>query len=440
MPPTSAPNANIIAGFNDLARSRYVEPFYPAFSAPCSASAGNCVGINYPATSWPTSGGPDGDTWNVSVGTGLQNLNDVLLLELATTPADEPINLFGYSQGARVVSLSMQNLVNTLPAGFRDRLSAVVTGNISRPNGGAWARLSGLPTIPVLDVTFGDPTPTDVFPDCTETRTDCRVTDISFQYDGIADFPLYLSNGLAVANALAGFIFFPHPTYLGPAFGGLPDGYTGAELAEQMNEDLHPENFAYFGDTRYITIPSPELPIVHVILDLTPPALQPIIKPLMELIEPVLRWRIDKGYDRSINPGDPTPIRLFRIPFVDYDPMQEAGEFLAALGQGIANVTGSANTAGYAVPAATSVAAPSSPDRSALATEAPASDSAAARTGSDGGVDAARLTTVGDIADRVPATVRAAATTPDRPTRAKTGMRQQRMAADRPAPQRNRNR
>lgn len=464
VPPTSAPNSNIIPGFNDLARSRYVEPFYPAFSRSCGELAENCVGINYPATFWPTSGGPDADTWNVSVGIGLQNLNDVLLLELATTPADEPINLFGYSQGARVVSLSMQNLVDALPSDLRDRMSAVVAGNISRPNGGVWARLSELPTVPVFDITFGDPTPTDVFDDCTDNRAECRVTDISFQYDGVSDFPLYLSNVLAVANALAGFISSPHPTYLGPAFGELPGGYTDAELAEQMNESLHPENFAYFGDTRYITIPSRELPIVRVILDSTPPALQPLVRPLMELIEPVLRWRIDKAYDRAVNPGETTPIRLFRIPFVDYDPLQEAGEFFAALGEGIARVTGGGSAAGNVVPAATAVAAAPRPDQNRRVTETPASEPAAGPDGAgqttrDTGDGPTRIAAVTDTADRARATITtdrtdthpaprstasatsqsAAAASPNRLENANEASRHRRVPADRPSPPRTRN-
>lgn len=368
VPPTSLPNPNIVVGFNDLARSRYVQPFYPAFGATCSDLAENCVGINYPATFWPTSGGLRADTWNLSVATGVDNLNDVLLLELATSSPDEPINLFGYSQGARVVSTSLQNLVNNLPPSFQDRLSVSLTGNISRPNGGVWARFTDLPTIPILDITFGEPTPTDVFEDCNGTPSQCRITDISFEYDGVSDFPLYLFNGLAVANALAGFISFPHPTYMGPVFGGLPDGYTPEELAEQMNEALHPENFAYFGDTRYVTIPSPELPIVRVILGLTPAALQPLVRPLMELVEPVMRWRIDQAYDRSINPGEATPIRMFRIPFVDYDPLEEFSGFVEALRQGIENVTGGkGNGSGSAldgtVHSATSVEAAAGPSQ-----------------------------------------------------------------------------
>ncbi len=336
VPPTSVPNSNVLGGFNDMARSRYVEPYYPDFDSRCNTSAENCIGVNYPATFWPVSGGLQGDTWNVSVAHGVENLNDLLLLELATST--DPINLFGYSQGTRVVGLSVQNLVTTLPPSFKDRLSVSLAGNTNRPNGGVWARFTNLPSIPILNVTFGDPTPTDTFSDCTDAPATCRVTDVSFEYDGVSDFPLYLFNVAAVVNALAG-IVYPHTTYLGPAYGGLPDGYSSQEMAAQMDPLQHPENFAYYGDTRYITIPSPQLPIVHLILEATPAALMPIVAPILELIEPVLQLEVDNGYDRTINPGQPTPFRLFRIPFVDYDPLQEFNEFVAAVQEGVRNAT-----------------------------------------------------------------------------------------------------
>jgi len=343
VPPTTVSNTSLHPGFNDIARSRYVEPFYPDFGDTCSESAENCIGINYPATFWPLLGNETtpalkADKWNVSVGHGVENLNDVLILELAQH--DEPIAIYGYSQGARVVSISKQNLINTLPPSAADRLSISLTGNISRPNGGTWSRFTNWGTIPILDITFGDPTPTD---------TGVPTTDVCGQYDGVCDFPNYFVSGLAfnslaILNAIIGFVYWPHPTYLGPVSppGQLPLGYAPAELEQQMDILQHPENFSVTGDTTYITIPlAPDahLPIVKLALQLTAPFLKPIIEPLVELTEPLLRWRIDQAFNSNIDPGTPTPIRLFRIPFLDYDPFEEAAAFVAALEKGIADAT-----------------------------------------------------------------------------------------------------
>ena len=390
VPPTTVPDANKIPGFSDFARYRYIEPFYPSFNAQCSFQAQNCPAVDYPAQFWPFLGLVK---WNNSVADGVENLTPVFEGQLHQ--GDEPVALFGYSQGSRVASIFMQDSISSMPESVKERISITLVGNISRPNGGAWSRFTSWGTVPILDVTFGDPTPTDLFADCSETK-ECKTTDISFHHDGVSDFPNYLFNPLAVLNAIVAFIHWPHPTYLAPIspVDGEPGGYSNdpdapAELqfANQLDENLHPENFAYYGDTRYITIPlapGAPLPIVRFILDKTPTTWAPVVEPIMELIQPVLKWRIDQAFDRSINPGKPTPIRLFRIPFLDYNPVQEAVDFVAAVHQGIADATDSVpiRTGKAATQAATASAAanadasedPASTPRSAIEPVATTSD------------------------------------------------------------------
>lgn len=278
----------------------------------------------------------------------------MLLLELATH--DDPIAIYGYSQGARVVSISKQNLVDTLPTEFKDRLSISMTGNISRPNGGAWSRFTHLPTIPILDITFGDPTPTD---------TGVTTFDTCSQYDGVCDFPNYLVSGLgpnvlAILNAAIGFIYWPHPTYLGPVSptDEAPLGYQPDELQAQLTDQ---NNRSVTGDTTYITIPlapSAHLPIVKMILALTPSPLKPVVDPVMEFAEPIIKWRIDQAFDRTIDPGTPTPIKLFR-PLSGSNAAQEFTGFVDAVQQGIADATDGVPIDAAAAPsaAATAVAA-----------------------------------------------------------------------------------
>jgi hypothetical protein len=321
VPGTGTHNVNTAIGYKENARDYYLT------TTPCVGSGCTLQGIDYPATFWPFGFPPfpsswcpglSCDRWNVSVGTGVANLDTALKTQLANR---NPTVIFGYSQGAAVVSNELRTLAN-LPQDQKNLLSAVVIGNIDRPSGGLWTRFGFLGHIPILDATLGLPTPNNI---------GITTTDIAFQYDGVADFPLYPINLLADLNAIAGFQYI-HGTYLDPnqnsMFTGLPDGYTPQELADQMNPALHPENFRYFGNTTYITIPTRNLPIVQPLRDFIPV----LGNPIADLISPSLRVLIDTGYDRSINPGVYTPARL--IPIID--PVKLAVDLAASIPAGIA--------------------------------------------------------------------------------------------------------
>ena len=85
----------------------------------------------------------------------------------------------------------------------------MVIGNISRPNGGLNRRAGGL-SIPIVEFPFGPSMPTD---------TGITTTDIALKWDIIADAPLYLTNPLALFNALLGGPGFEyvHGTYPYPS-------------------------------------------------------------------------------------------------------------------------------------------------------------------------------------------------------------------------------
>jgi hypothetical protein len=324
VPGTGTPDANVVAGYRENARDYYMG------TTGCNGTGCTLIGINYPASffpiplpGWCRSGAGGCDTWDVSVGTGVTNLDNALTPLLGT--GQPPVVLFGYSQGAAVVSNELRNLTNLSPD-LKSQLSAVLIGNIDRPNGGLWSRFGFLGHIPILDVTLGLPTPTGI---------GIPTTDIAFQYDGVADFPLYPINLLADLNAIAGFEYI-HGTYLAPnansSPGELPDGYTPAQLADQMNPALHPENFQTFGDTTYITIPTRTLPIVQPFLALAAATgTTALITPIVDLVSPTLRVLIDLGYNRSINPGIYTPAQL--IPVID--PVKLVADLAAAVPAGI---------------------------------------------------------------------------------------------------------
>lgn len=329
VPGTGTPNANIVGDYMENARDYYIAPFNPA----CTED-NDCAlqGIDYPAQFWPIPlpgwGGLQGAKWDVSTGEGLSTLNSTLVDTLAQNPPNTPVVIFGYSQGGNIVSREKRNLAG-LPKD-QTYLSFVMIGNTNRPNGGLFERLAFLGHVPILDATFGLPAPTD-------TCDHICATDIAFRYDGVADFPLYPLNALAVLNAIAGF-WYIHGTYLAPNqdsdVGELPDGYTPEELAEQLaNED----NWDEHGDTRYITIPTKTLPIVRPFLEFAGfTGTGFIVKPIVTLLTPVLEVLIEAGYDRSLSYGVPAPFRL--IPRIN--PFVLARDVVDAIGEGIHDAFG----------------------------------------------------------------------------------------------------
>ncbi|MGU3500423.1 PE-PPE domain-containing protein [Mycobacterium sp. C31M] len=362
VPGTGTPNANIVGGYLENARDYYIAPFNPA----CTA-AEDCTlqGIDYPAQFWPIPlpgwGGLTGDKWDVSTGKGLTGLNSALVNTLAQNPPNTPVVLMGYSQGGNIVSRQKRNLAG-LPKD-QNYLSFVMIGNSNRPNGGLFERLAFLGHVPILDATFGLPAPTD-------TCDHICATDIAFRYDGVADFPLYPLNGLAVLNAIAGF-WYVHGTYLAPNensdVGELPDDYTPEELAAEIAD---PDNWDEYGDTRYVTIDTKTLPIVRPFLEFASfTKTEFLIKPIVELVSPLLRVLIETGYDRSLSYGVPAPFRL--IPRIN--PVTFAKDVVAAIDEGVQNAFGRKPAAPQPVsePPTTVTAATSEPEPAAESEDTP---------------------------------------------------------------------
>ena len=327
-PGTGTPDANVIAGYLENARDYYMT------TTPCTVE-NDCdvVGINYPASFWPLFFRPRWcvpgrcEKWDVSVADGLNNFNSALTNLLATQP-DEEIVLFGYSQGGAIVSDQLR-LIQDLDPALKERLSVVLIGNIDNPVGGPWSLLGFLGTIPIVDVTTGMPTIVD---------TGIPTTSVHFEYDGVGDFPIYWGNLPAFVNAVAGF-WYVHGQMLWPNGyneTGLPSGYTPAELADQMDPALHPENFRYdsYGNP-FITIPTRTLPIMIPFLNFGRDfGLSWLIEPLVDLVSPALRVIIDTAYDRTLNPGIPQYLSL--LPFnPKLNLFDVAGDFFQAIGEGV---------------------------------------------------------------------------------------------------------
>jgi hypothetical protein len=212
--------------------------------------------------------------------------------------------IFGYSQGANVATQYKRsfnqywaNNPGTPPA-----VSFVLIGNGDRPNGGALERFNGL-YIPGLDFTFSGATPTT-----TAGAAPGQITtyDIAQQYDGFADFPTNPLNPFAMANAAAGLVLV-HPNY----------------------QNVDPNSAVYQGtqgDTAYYLIPTYPVPLLMPIANI--PGAGPIIA---DTLDPVMRVLIESGYNRTINPGQPTPANIFYFP----NPVKFAAALAVAIPTGL---------------------------------------------------------------------------------------------------------
>ena len=318
VPGTGSPDPAGITDFMENAIDYYIAPTTESCAVECTP-----VAVPYIAQWWPFPmkgwGGLTGAKLDVSVASGVAQLTSDLVGAYHPS-SDSQAVVFGFSQGTKVSSVVKSNL-SKLSAADQANISFTLLANLTRPNGGLLSRFPFVGTVPIWDVTFGQPT---------LTNTEMATTDIAFQYDGFADFPQY-PNLLSVLNALAGAVYV-HPTLLSPNGRypeGLPAGMTPQELAAEIAD---PANRQVYGDTTYITVPAAHLPLLQPIRDLGAKThTEFITTPLTDLVEPALRVIIETGYNRSLSYGRPAPIGL--IPPVN--PLAVTVDFVNAIGQGV---------------------------------------------------------------------------------------------------------
>ncbi|BBY95735.1 hypothetical protein MGALJ_54040 [Mycobacterium gallinarum] len=333
VPGTGTPKANEVTNYMENFRDYYMQ-------TPCEPNGcadDQLYGIDYDASFWPIPlpGWCDPgrcEKFDVSVAGGVQGLRNTLgTISTLDPDFDGSVVIAGYSQGGRVVSIAKAKIANGEWNDVLDDIDSikfVFIGNPNRPNGGILSRFGILGTIPILDVTTGQPTPTD---------TEFETEDWAIRWEGIADFPQYLLNPLAVVNSLLGF-YYDHGTYLAingdSDPGELPAGYSIAEWRElTTNPELYPQNVQIQkvpgSDTTYYTITPKVLPLVRPLHSI------PLIgKPIADLFEPALRVIIEEtGYNRNIPYGQATPIGLFPL----FNPFTLIVKLIPAIFQGINN-------------------------------------------------------------------------------------------------------
>jgi hypothetical protein len=253
-------------------------------------------------------------TMDQSVRAGVADLEDAM-----ADSGNDHLVIYGFSQGAVIAIREKRKLAEQYPGPEAPDIDFVLSGDLNLPNGGLYARFPGL-YIPILDWSFNGPEPTD-------TQFDTVV--ITRQYDFFADFPLYPLNVISLLNAVLGALYV-HPYALDVSL--APDPTTPPPI--------HTET----GDTDYYFFPTEDLPLFGPLRTLGVP------EPVIDVVEPFFRVLVELGYDRNIDPGEPTPARL--IPRIN--PVKVAGDLVNAVGEGVNNalaLTGSAPLAKIPAPA-----------------------------------------------------------------------------------------
>jgi hypothetical protein len=266
----------------------------------CTPGVWQPGGAGWPDELWKRSGLFD-LTIDQSAQQGAAILDGVVVANLAN--GNDHLVIYGISQGAVIANMEKQRLAEQYPEGTKaPDISFVLQGDLNLPDGGLHARFPSL-HIPILDWTFNGPEPTD-----TQFHTDV----ITRQYDGFADFPLYPLNVIADLNAILGMAYVH-----GNSFDvSLPDDPTKSKYYRGT-----------YGDTDYYFFPTQDLPLFDPLRTLGVP------EPVIDVVEPVFRVIVERGYDRSIPSGEPTPARLIR----PLDPGKGAKDLADAVVEGVHN-------------------------------------------------------------------------------------------------------
>lgn len=299
--------------FVDEANRYYIEP-----TGLCTGGRLGCdLAVVYtPEELRPFTGLTD-MTFDASVAAGVANLTDCLrgaACTVTTAPytttavqklTDSSYVVQGISQSAIIASHVKAALIaepSNSPVSF------VLVSNESRPNGGLLERFVGA-YIPYMGISFSGATPTN------SSRTEPLLTvDFARQYDGWTDFPTNPLNFLATLNAILGSLFV-HDRYIFEEGAPLLQGY-------------YQDTTYYLGATNLLPllIPLSQIPVVGMAL--------------AQALDPPLRVLVETGYDRTVNPGEPTPARYTYFP----NPIKTLVDFAVAIPTGwddaIAQITG----------------------------------------------------------------------------------------------------
>lgn len=287
------PNATYIADITQ----RYLDPFSDLPYDPPP------VGVHTPEQFFPVFGS---QTFDDSVGEGVLDLQDAI--DANTPNAGDRVIIVGYSQSARIVTIAKRDFIDNYDPADPDATPIggfVMLSNPGKPNGGILQRYKLFGTIPFFGITFDGDTPTNG-PQNPDGSYVAPTKDISFLYDGVSDHPVWSLNFLALANALAGYVYLHGET-------------------PTADDDLIYQGSA--GDTDYYVIDSGIVPILRPLGSLGVPhfLLSALNEPTQVLIESAFR--------RDLGPG--VPVQASLLPHVN--PIALATNLIKSIPVGVDN-------------------------------------------------------------------------------------------------------
>lgn len=240
------------------------------------------------------------------------NISAPLVYSAISALTSGQIIVAGYSEGTLAAEKVKRQLQASNSAPDASRLSFVEIASPFAANGGIFARFPGV-SVPFIVNNMGS-----------AQATNYDTTYVINEYDPYADFPAYF-NPVALLNTLLG-VFYAHPDV----------NYDSVVLGTTPSVTTTVVNSAGGTDT-YVFVYNRNLPLLAPLRDLASATrLTPLVKPVLDAIEPLLDVVINMAYtDReNLHPAAFTPFSLFTpIPKLIGALTQVPG----ALGQGLKN-------------------------------------------------------------------------------------------------------
>ncbi|MEZ0051440.1 hypothetical protein ABIA30_002438 [Mycobacterium sp. MAA66] len=212
-----------------------------------------------------------------------------LVYQAVTTMSGQQLIVAGYSEGTLGAEAAKRQLLNNNTGPAPSDLSFVMIASPFAGNGGIFERFPGI-SVPFIVNNMG-PARASAY----------NTTYVVNEYDPYADFPAYF-NPLALANSLAG-VWYAHPDVY---YNAIDPGTTPAITKVVTN--------SAGGTDTYIFVPNNDLPLLAPVrAGAAAIGLTPLVKPVLDAVEPLLRVMIDMAYtDRTnANPAALRPFSLF---------------------------------------------------------------------------------------------------------------------------------
>lgn len=234
--------------------------------------------VDYPGTlglASILSNGLGAPTFDASEQAAVDDLFSRVKTDQTSTNPSEMLYVVGYSQGGSAVVRAVKELENTDEFHYNsDKVIVVLAANPRRNDGGLLTRFPSF-TLPLVGATFGEGT----------NPSQTKIVQVTKQYDGVADAPVYFLNVFADANAILGYVYL---------HGGNYQDVTIDPLNPPADATVTTHSQGRVTDILLPNKPG-QLPLTRPLLSLGIP------QSIVTALDPLLRAIIETGYDRPAN-------------------------------------------------------------------------------------------------------------------------------------------